>query len=163
MKYFKQFSNGDRRKAEYIISIVISALILMVTIIVMPIIIRFVSMEPIMFKIWIAFLVLSFAFSVPIGSYSALMIKAKKMNETSRKKAEKKLTSEFQSFKYGAHRVEEFERRIIQGTPIKFEAKIDSKGLITIKAIAPDGGVVYTEETYDYEWFNNNFYPAGKF
>ena len=160
MKYFKQFSNGTRSKAEYIIAIVISAIILFVTICVMPIIIRFVSMDPRMFKTWAVFIILSIGLAGPLGTYSALMIISKKRYSEHREKARERLTSEFRAFKYKGYNAAEFERRIIRNTSIKFEAKIDEKNLIIIKAMAPDGGVVHTEETYDYEWFNNNFYPA---
>ena len=86
------------------------------------------------------------------------MLKAKKVRKEEFRKAEKKLTSEFKTFSYRAVNVDEFERKIIHRLPIKFEAKKDKDGLIIIKAIAPDGGIVSVEETYDYAWFNANFY-----
>ena len=157
MKYFKAFLNGDRSKSEYVVAIIISALMLLVTIVVMPIIIYSVKNVTIV-NVWFVLIILTFLCAVPIGTTSVLMIMAKEKRQTERKKAEKKLTIDFRPFKYKAYTAGEFERRIIYGTPIRFEAKMDKKGLITIKALATDGGVVHTEETYDYKWFNENFY-----
>lgn len=159
MKYFKAFIDGNRKICEYIVSIVISALMLLVTFPIMPIIVYFTK-HTTAITIWFVFIILTFLIAIPLGTTSALMIKAKKMRKNELCRAREKLTEEFQSFKYRANGVNDLERNIIHRIPIKFEAKINKKSIITIKAIAPDGGVVHTEETIDYAWFNQNFYPS---
>ena len=157
MRYFKQFSNGTRTKAEYITAIVISLIIIIATIVVMPIIISFVNREYNVFMIWSVLIILSFGLAAPLAGYSILMIKAKKYNEFARDKAIKQLKTYFQPIKYKAYGTNRFARKVIQGTAIKFEAKMDKSGLITIRVLSPDGNVISTEETYDYTWFNDNF------